>query len=76
MDQVARDSLRLARKVRLEKIDQKATTLYDKLNPNWAVKINVSKAECINRVLEHSRPNLCLTRVVRGKAKYGAQQGS
>lgn len=39
------------RKITAEKVDAKATALYDRLNPNWQIKINVSKAECIARVL-------------------------
>lgn len=51
----ARDTLRLARRARLADIDRRATALYDKLNPNWQTKINVSKADCIERVLGRRR---------------------
>lgn len=39
-----------AKKIERAAIDREATALYDRLNPNWVVKINVSKAECIKRV--------------------------
>lgn len=35
----------------LDDVDAEATKLYDRLNPNWQTTINVSKAECVKRVL-------------------------
>ena len=42
---------RLTRRRRLDEIDAAATALYDKLNPNWLREINISKYECIRRVM-------------------------
>lgn len=38
-----------------DEIDRKATALYDRLNPDWTRTINVSKAECIRRVMVGER---------------------
>lgn len=35
-----------------EQIDAEATALYERLNPEPDVRINVSKAECIRRVMK------------------------
>lgn len=36
-------------------LDEQATALYDKLNPNWEREIKVSKAECIFRLTGDKR---------------------